>query len=93
MFRGCQKKIIVLKNTGSDMFDEAYFILRESAASCASITQDDMIAEANRIVAANQLSSFCSHRARALPAKLKYYIAGAGSCGVIVAIAAWLGVL
>ena len=28
MIKGCKKKIIYLKNTDSDIFDEAYFVLR-----------------------------------------------------------------
>jgi hypothetical protein len=30
MVRGCQKKIIYLKNTGSEVFEEAYFVVREN---------------------------------------------------------------
>ena len=29
MVRGCQKKIIYLKSTGSEVFDEAYFVLSD----------------------------------------------------------------
>jgi hypothetical protein len=48
MVRGCQKKIVYLKNTGSNMFDEAYFVVRD----CALGNNDecDMIKEANRIL-------------------------------------------
>ena len=49
MLKGCQKKIIMLKNTGSKIFDEAYFILSDSAIA-SHCSQSDMIAEANRIV-------------------------------------------
>ncbi len=49
MIKGCQKKIIYLKNTDSCMFDEAYFILgAESTHSCVS--ERDMVAEAKRII-------------------------------------------
>ena len=48
MVRGCQKKIIYLKNTGSDVFDEAYFIIRDKAR--ASSDNVDMVKEANRIL-------------------------------------------
>ena len=27
--RGCQKKIVYLKNTGSEVFDEAYFVVND----------------------------------------------------------------
>lgn len=49
MVRGCQKKIIYLKNTQSNIFEEAYFVIKdnlkdESACEC------DMVEEANRIL-------------------------------------------
>ncbi len=49
MVRGCQKKIIYLKNTQSKIFEEAYFVIRdkglyEKADEC------DMVREANRIL-------------------------------------------
>lgn len=49
MLRGCQKKIIYLKNTGSDVFDEAYFIVGERAIG-AGMRECDMVEEANRIL-------------------------------------------
>ena len=47
MVRGCEKKVVFLKNTGSEFFEEAYFVL---CASFESQGGDDMIAEANRII-------------------------------------------
>ncbi len=49
MLKGCQKKLIVMKNTGSPMFDEAYFILSENALR-AHASERDIINEANRII-------------------------------------------
>ena len=47
--KGCQKKVIFLKNTGSYLFDEAYFVVsREGEA--AHVDQSDMVFEANRII-------------------------------------------
>ena len=47
--RGYQKKVIFLKDTGSHLFDEAYFVVsREGEA--AQIEQSDMVFEANRII-------------------------------------------
>ncbi len=47
--RGYQKKVIYLKDTGSDFFDEAYFIVsRES--EIAGIDKGDMVLEASRII-------------------------------------------
>ena len=47
--RGCQKKVIFLKNTGCDLFDEAYFVVsRESEEK--NVCEDSMIAAANKII-------------------------------------------
>ena len=47
--RGYQKKVIFLKNTGSPLFDEAYFVI--SSRCEEKVTKErDMIFEANRII-------------------------------------------
>ena len=47
--RGYQKRVIFLKNTGSHLFDEAYFVLSKECEA-AHIGQSDMVLEANRII-------------------------------------------
>ena len=47
--RGTQKKMIVLKRTGSPYFSEAYFILREDCL-CELAEESDMASEAERII-------------------------------------------
>ena len=47
--RGCQKSVIYLKNTGSDLFEEAYFVVSRDG-ELSGIGQSDMIYEANRII-------------------------------------------
>jgi hypothetical protein len=47
--KGCQKKVIFLKNTGSYLFDEAYFIISKEGES-TPISEDSMICEANKII-------------------------------------------
>ena len=47
--RGYQKKVIFLKDTGSQLFDEAYFIVSRRGEE-AHIDQSDMVFEANRII-------------------------------------------
>ncbi len=49
MVRGCQKKIIYLKNTRSDIFDEAYFVIKDSTLY-ESNNECDMVEEANKIL-------------------------------------------
>ena len=48
MVRGCQKKIIYLKNTESEVFDEAYFVVSDKNPSV--MKECDMVEEANRIL-------------------------------------------
>ena len=45
--KGCQKKVIYIKNTGSDIFEEAYFIIKEKNGASVG---GDFVREANRIV-------------------------------------------
>lgn len=47
--RGYQKKVIFLKNTGSHLFDEAYFVMSQKGED-AAVEQSDMVFEANRII-------------------------------------------
>jgi len=53
MIKGTHRHMVILKNTESPLFEEAYFILRDQAnpTDC----RGDMVAEANRIIAANTL--------------------------------------
>jgi hypothetical protein len=47
--RRYQKKVIFLKDTGSHLFDEAYFVVSRKGEE-AQICKSDMIFEANRII-------------------------------------------
>ncbi len=47
--RGCEKKVIHLKGTNSNLFDEAYFIVKKKAA-LSPLSESDMVNEANRII-------------------------------------------
>lgn len=55
MIKGTQKNVIILKNTKSPLFEEAYFILRERPGE--KVHKGDMISEANRIISANVIHS------------------------------------
>ena len=49
--RGCQKRVIYMKNTGSEVFDEAYFVVRDGYTH--TLAKVDFLKEANRIVEEN----------------------------------------
>lgn len=50
--RGCQKKVVFVKNTGSDFFEEAYFVLKSEGIK-TRYTDADIIREANKIIDEN----------------------------------------
>ena len=88
MYKGCQKKMIMLKNTGSEMFEEAYFILKDKNGQAAKLSETDMIREANRIVTNNAITSYWSEKDSSkdklsLRYKIGWYAAGLGSCGIV----------
>ena len=47
MVKGYQKRVVFMKNTGSEFFDEAYFVVADAHAEGDGA---DMINEANRII-------------------------------------------
>ncbi len=49
MVKGCQRRMICLKQTGSEWFETAYFLLREEKQS-VSCSEQELLREANRIV-------------------------------------------
>ena len=80
MIKGCQKKIIHLKSTGSPYFEEAYFILKDdSALPC----ENDMVKEALRIAEA---STSKKGRSSALFARLIPALIGAAAASFIFGI-------
>lgn len=89
MFKGCQRKIIMLKNTGSGIFDEAYFVIKESAAASMRVSENDMIAEANRILNENKLSEYCMKGVRRNRALKKLFF----SLGIFASVCTVIGLI
>lgn len=50
MLRGCQKRVYVIRRTGSALFEEAYFLLKPDPAGAAAPDEAAMRREAERIV-------------------------------------------
>ena len=50
--RGYQRRVIFLKNTGSALFEEAYFVMRREEKT-ERRREADMVAEADRIIEEN----------------------------------------
>lgn len=51
MIKGCQKKIIFIKDTGSELFDEAYLVMKPRAQGAK---ENDVLKEAHRILSEAQ---------------------------------------
>ena len=54
MIKGCHKNVVFLKNTGSELFDEAYFVVKPSVKTDI---YHDIVTEAMEIAA-----GFCGER-------------------------------
>lgn len=55
IFKGCQRKLIMMPTKSSSLFETAYFILREDTER-RSPTPNEMLCEATRILEENALT-------------------------------------
>lgn len=86
MIRGAQKNMIVIKTADSDLFEEAYFVLRREK----TVKNRDIVAEANRIIEASggqKRFSDTKKEIRTLLFAVGCFLCGALSGGCIVAAA------
>ena len=87
MVKGFRREVVVLREPESEYIEEAYFVLREKAIEKS---RTDLVAEANRILAACKLTT----AERSLKTEytayspLKWFAAGVGTmfavCGVAI---------
>lgn len=90
IYKGTQKKMIMLKNTGSEYFEEAYFIIKDEGTRTSKGTccENDMIKEANRIISETFSSdkSFNKETKRGfINSKRFWYVSGL-LCGAAVSV-------
>lgn len=91
MLRGTRKQIILIKDTKSGIFDEAYFVLKPNGAE--SLSDSDMISEANRIIEANTTSTTgvaselvaCGKKRKKAAHRVPAFVLGM-VCGVLLCI-------
>ena len=77
MIKGCSKKVIVIKNTGSDLFEEAYFIINPKESERK---HGDFLLEANRIIASKTLPcTYSAPKNRILPYVLGFIMGAAAA--------------
>lgn len=94
MLRGIQKNMIQVQTPKSRYFETAYFIMRaETSASASKSTPNEMLNEANRILAeSNLLSRKDSGKPHRLRGRLYPYFCGVLTGASLIALV-WLAVL
>ena len=85
--RGYQKKVIYIKNVGSEMFEEAYFVVKSDTGATV-YTHERMVDEANRIIRENFEKKRATH-IKALLSTLPAFLLGAVAAAAI-SIIIWL---
>jgi len=55
MIKGIAKRMFILKNMKSEIFDEAYFIMKEDIVERMPADDADMVKEASRIIDENDI--------------------------------------
>ena len=89
MVKGCQRRVIMVRGTGSGMFDEAYFFLKPEKAD---LPETLMITEANRIIEENRLRSERKlHLGETLRRRVWCFLLGVGTGSGTVALLWMLG--
>ncbi len=86
MVKGCQRCAVVLRGTGSTLFDEAYFILKPEKNT---VTEQQMIEEANRIVRENVFRPRRGRDESFFAARMRCFLLGLLSGAIPVALL-WL---
>ncbi len=69
--RGCERRVIMLKGTSSEIFDEAYFLLRRDFKNAENDTK--IVDEAHRIVALNTTKR---RRKKTVKRELIFFLSG-----------------
>ena len=81
MVRGCEKRIYYVKNPESEMFDEAYLILRRGVKSSTQ-APGELELEAMRILRGSDKASYQPVRKRY--ENMKAFFAGAAMSGLFI---------
>ena len=94
MIKGCEKRVVWLRNTESEMFEQAYFILSESAYE-KNKKEGDIVTEAKRIIGQLPVSGWWEEpavnskkrRKTSASVKIAFFILGFVACAIPTALA------
>lgn len=87
MVKGCERRIVHLKNTGSAVFEEAFFLMKEEKSEKPP-TYAAMVREATRIIEENITLGGVYRKPNAAPSRRRTVLAF--SLGVLLGIGATL---
>lgn len=92
MLKGCQRKIIMVKDLGSSYFESAYFVIKGDLPEIAN--DSDMLAEAHRIIAdcSSQMEFTPTAKAEARPLNASHRKKASPTLAVLFAFLALIGV-
>lgn len=86
VLRGTERRMIKIVHPDSELFDEAYFILKQNARYYNTDDNSTLVEEAARIVRDNLMSVQCTgitSRKTTKRDKIMYFAAGAATCAVL----------
>ncbi len=87
MVKGISRQVILVRPSGTELFDQAIFILKDHAPS-GGVTDEQILEQARR--AADAYLNTCVHRARGIQFRpLLYMLAGALITAIPWAVWAW----
>ncbi len=87
MIKGCQKRIIQIKDTKSHVFEEAYFVLKNGASD--AISERDIICEATSIINRYSQSGASPKKTKKSIKNLLYFISGVMT-GALILLSVYL---
>lgn len=88
--RGSEKRIIYVRETGSRLFEEAYFVLRRGVSEGTDADGDEMVREAARILEAGQTGYPATARRARSRRALTVFLAGAATAVSVLGGLAWV---
>lgn len=90
MLKGCKKNVVYVKNTGSEIFEEAYFIVSDSKEAKGR-ADSDIVSEAGRIISCSPIASYFTEgkkeaKSKKSSGRLLFFVLGATVMAVLNAI-------
>lgn len=77
MLKGCERRMIKIENTESEIFEAAYLIIRQNAVIPKKCRQENMMKEALRITEGKLSGSAKKQHRREFVSKICFFVSGA----------------